>query len=135
MRAAIKGLGVTSIKWKCPTRKPRYNPGDPVYARLGADCDPDYGVTVADFPAIVIRLLGSKVLVYVEKDATSESGGYQFEPRGNGFCKVTLSRLKPRTGEPQTICKSCEWPESLGHQEGYSCNPWRGETLHQEYPF
>ncbi len=32
MRKPLKGLGVTSTKWKCHEREPRYRVGGPVWA-------------------------------------------------------------------------------------------------------
>lgn len=141
MRATLKGLSVTSIKWKCREREARFRAGDPVWA-LTVDGSGEYrphgihgedGSPIRDyFPATVVRDLGRKLLVVIKPGAEGRGDfgdGITFQPTGtnNGFCKIPLSRLSPREGEAAAICQSCQWPDFMGHIDGYLCHPdyWR----------
>lgn len=130
MKESLRGLRVTSVKWRCEDRRPRFEIGDQVWAETYSDYGrrsaygEDDGGTRANYPAVVIEVIGSKAVVFIEKDAPSQEfdDDYPFTPNGNGFCKIPLYRLKPRDGERETICKSCSWPERLGHQPGFICH-------------
>ncbi len=127
VRAQIRGLGVTSIRWKCGHRIPRFVVGDPVWAQTVTDHAGEYvdGEQFRDdYPAVVIRDLGSKMLVFIESGAPGRDygDGAPFQPSRNGFCKVSLSRITKRDGERVDVCPYCEWPAPKGHQDGYSCS-------------
>jgi hypothetical protein len=126
VRAQIKGLGVTSIKWRCKNRVPIFNIGDPVWVHtVGSDdaMADDGEAYFDDYPGVAIRAAGTKMLVFIEQGAPGRDYGDEipFNPRGTGFCKIPLSRLKVRDGEREDICPDCEWPAHKGHQSGYSC--------------
>ncbi len=74
-----------------------------------------------EFPAIVIRNIGTKALVFIQPGITGRGGDEKFEASNGGFCKIPLSRISPRDGPREVVCWSCNQPESLGHIEGYSC--------------
>lgn len=128
VKAQVKGLHVTSIRWKCAKRVNRFERGDCVWAMTigGGDQMMDDGEAArGEFPAIAIRQKGSKLLVYIEPGAegVSDYDDLTFQPKdtGHGFCKIPLSRIKSREGERHAICKDCDWPEHKGHQPGLSC--------------
>lgn len=121
VRAQLKGLGVTSIKWKCQQRAPRFKIGDPVWMTTTVGYD-QMGANVATFPGHIVRDCGSRMLVYVEPGAKSDCEDYEFEPRNRGFCKIPLARIEEREGPSVTICDTCELPTFKGHAEGYSCH-------------
>lgn len=119
---ALRGLGVTSVKWKCKSRVSAYEPGDPVWARTQAFyAGHGEDGCVDDFPATVIRVMGTKAVVFIAPGSLGAGGEYQFEANNNGFCKIPLSRLKKRDGMRESVCRYCQMPESQGHAEGYSC--------------
>lgn len=124
MRDRLKGLSVTSLKWKCAARAPRFVPGDPVWADTwnGETADNHGQWSMDYFPAVVIRMLGSKALVYIKTGVESRDLEYTFQPQNNGFCKITLLRLSPRDAQRDPPCEHCELPASQGHQSGYSCS-------------
>lgn len=128
MRDRLKGLSVTSVKWKCAARAPLFAPGDPVWALTWAGEEYFEGErSIDNFPAVVIKMIGSKALVYIKPDVESCDLEYTFQPASklsNGFCKITLSRLTPREAPRESLCEHCQLPASLGHQEGYCC-AWR----------
>lgn len=127
LKKSLAGLRVTSIKWKCMDRIPRIVRGDPIWAWTIASNDlTDSEEPYHDnFPGTAIRETGAKMLVWIEPGAAGEGhcGDVIFEPKGNGFCKIPLSRLKLRDGDRQDVCRDCDWPTSKGHQPGFICNP------------
>lgn len=124
MRASIKGLGITSVKWKCADRVSRFKIGDAVWANTYSSYGnrEDDGAAMALFPAIVTDVIGSRAIVYINNGVLSECEDYEFEAKGNGFCGIPFGRLQPRNAAPQSICKECRRPESFGHAEGYFCS-------------
>lgn len=125
MRANLRGLGVTSIKWKCADRVSRFKCGDAVWAETYSS----YGnadferAERSDFPAFVTDVTGSKVVVYIHNGSLSQCEEYEFEANNNGFCKIPMGRIRPRDAAAQAICKHCRLPEMFGHAEGYFCSP------------
>ncbi|WPE19937.1 hypothetical protein [Shinella zoogloeoides] len=126
IKAKVKGLGITSIKWKCVWRRPVYLPGDAVWARLFIQYEEQghpYGIeepVFGDFPATVIKMLGSKVLLFVEPQAPDSSEEYVFEPNkgGNGHVKIPIGRTRLRDAGREPICPGCSWLTRLkGHEE------------------
>lgn len=128
VKRQLAGLGVTSIAWRCKERESRFQPGDPVW------CDTvcDYGAPIEEwedepkrdwYPGVVIRMLGSKAIVYIAKDAAGQYLGadHPFTPKGggeHGFCKIPISRVRERDGTPDMPCDWCDLPASRGHMEG-----------------
>lgn len=123
----LHGLGLTSIKFRCRARELKFQPGDPVWAFTSVSygtSDEEGQPYKDDFAAVFINGLGAKGLVWIEPGTPGRElgeDGIKFEPNGSGFCKIPLSRLTPRDGEREEVCRSCMWPASKGHLEGYSC--------------
>ena len=123
MRTALKGLNVTSVKWRCAARRTRVNRGDPVWVEtVGDQSDADLR---GEFPAVAIKDVGPKVLVFIEAGVRDRGGDVEFIPGAGarGFCKIPLSRITAREGGKYELCPHCDWPAYKGHQSGYSCNP------------
>lgn len=126
-RNSIRGMHITSVKWKCLDRKNRFIPGDPVwlYTMYNRNGDGDEDGPFRDFfPGHVIRNSGLKAMVYIRpgvlgRDEPHEE--YGFVSTSNGFCKVTITRLTIRDGERSPLCKWCEFPQEFGHMDGYPC--------------
>lgn len=127
MRARIKGLSVTSVKWRCTSRESRFVVGELVWAHTvdGGQVSGEEGEPIfADFPAVVIKMLaGAKALVFIDPGVECSDGETQFSTSGIGFCKIPLSRLKTRDGTRVEVCPACDLPSFKGHLEGYSCHP------------
>lgn len=125
---SIKGRGVTSVKWKCHNRKSKFVVGDPVWATTWDGEYDEYGDNVrAQFPGIVIREKGTKCLVYIKPGCRDREEETEFHPceKGagtKGFCLIPIYRLMRRDAPKEVVCSHCEFPESAGHQSGYSCS-------------
>jgi len=141
VREQIRGLGVTSIKWRCKQRTPIIDAGDPVWVDTvnGSDDYDDHGNPYRDeYPGTAIRQVGTKMLVYIEKHAPGRNAGDDapFMPRAGGFCKIPFSRIKRREGKREDVCASCDLPASKGHRGGYICERrLRSDDIPNVIPF
>lgn len=118
--ASIKGLRITSVKWRCAKRRPKFEIGAPVWATVAiGPTDDDGRPFFASFPGNVVGYpVPTKAMVFIRPDAPSQNGKYSFEPRARGFCKLSLSRLQKRdSGEPCLVCEICQMPDFQGHDD------------------
>jgi hypothetical protein len=134
VRAQVRGLGVTTMRWRCSKRYSLLNPGDPVWAYTivgdGSYAENEDEPYRAFFPATFIKEVGSRLIVYIEPGARArDDGGISFTPKNDsGFCKIPRSRITLRDGERVSVCRVCDWPESKGHAPGHSCSQeWQEE--------
>lgn len=138
LKAKIKGLGVTSIKWRCMDRISRFQPGQAVWALTVGDqeiANEETGEPYRDhFPGVFVKEKGSKGLVHIKDGAVGRDEGSCFAPRNTtGFCLLPLARLEARDAPVERVCFYCSQPESLGHPDGYYCaapanaRKWVGE--------
>lgn len=120
IKAAVTGLSITSMKFRCKHKRLEFRPGDPVLIRLiQSSVEDSYygeGPSAADYKGHVVRNDGSKLLCFIEPQTVSECGEYQFEPKSNGFAKVPRSRVTRREGIREGVCKSCRRLISRGHE-------------------
>lgn len=123
LKAAITGLGLTSVKHRCASYAPAFMPGDAVKVETYAWFHRDGEGTSPKlwFPGHFIRLVGQRALVFVSHEAVSLNGdGVEFEPNGNGYLKVPMGRVRHRDAEPVdvTACTWCAAILSLGNPCG-----------------
>lgn len=144
VKAHVKGIGVTSLKWRCKHRRPVYQPGDAVWVDLfvgwedGGDSWGREEQAFAYFPGVVIRAKGSKAVVFIEPGVRSECEQYDFEPQksGNGHVKIPLIRTKKRDAIREHICSCCERIVRLkGHDPEYRCGMVPSASPKEEYFF
>lgn len=131
-RLKLRGLGVTSVKWRCKYRVDRFQRGSPVWVVTVADLknptfDEDsreYGRGTGPerntFPAVFIRGKGSSALVFIHPGAQSQCEEATFS--GGPLCRIPLSRISARKGNTEQVCRHCDRPQSAPHREGYLCN-------------
>jgi hypothetical protein len=129
VKAQVKGLGVTSLKWTCKWKRLAFRPGDAVLVEtLAFDPEGDEEFYVRTYPGIAIQNKGSKLICFIEPGA-SEHGDenlYPFEPKGSGegFVKVPLKRVSKRDGVRETVCHYCRKITRLqGHEEHCPTQP------------
>lgn len=111
LQASIAGLGITSVKHRCATYAPAFRPGDAVKVETLAwyHSDDDDEPPKLWFPGHFIRMTGTRAIVFVPRKALSLDGsGTEFEPHGNGYLKVPLSRLAHRDAAPVDVT-ACHW--------------------------
>ncbi len=96
LRAAIAGLGVTAAKHRCASFLPHYPPGASVQVKtyVSTEGDGEDGPAISWFPATFIRQVGTRGVAFIKPGTEDETGIHPFEPRGNGFVKVPLARIR-----------------------------------------
>ena len=127
VKKQLKGLSVTSIKWRCKEKTPIYQVGDPVWVSLSTSESDEWGSQYyAFFPGIVVQNKFPKFVIYVQPSSESECEMYTFEPNGNGtgYVKQSHIHMKKRAGDTQTVCTTCGGlPDVNGHHIEFSCHP------------
>jgi hypothetical protein len=143
VKGHVKGIAVTSLKWKCKYRRPIYQSGAAVWVNLFIGME-DQGHSwgreeqlFAEFPGVVIRLKGSKAVIFVEPGCQSDCENYDFEPQknGNGYVKVSLTRARRRDAIREYVCIGCERIVRLNGHEDYCRYQPVEERPKQEYMF
>jgi hypothetical protein len=88
MQASIKGLGITSLKFRCDKRRDEFQPGDAVWFEFVVDggYSPFRGEYVIRrrFPGHVISQISKRVLGYVKPGVMCSEDRYPFEPMHGG---------------------------------------------------
>lgn len=144
VKALVKGVGVTSLKWRCKHRRPMYQPGEAVWANIFTgweDRGDSWGreeQAFADFPGVVIRVKGSKAVVFIEPGVLSDCEEYNFEPHnsGSGYVKIPLIRTKKRDAVREHVCPCCQEVVRLkGHNPEYRCAMETAPKPQPEYMF
>lgn len=91
----VKGLGLASIDFKCPTKLALFAPGQCV-TFMGADPDGGYGV----FEGYVYKWDSNKVRVVSEET-------------DKPFCRIRPDRLSLVPGKERRVCVHCGLPEGV----------------------
>lgn len=110
LRDTLKGHGIRSIKFACAKREPVFRPGDAAIFTTKVASDPNDMPVLASFPGVVIEQKGSKVVGFVRpyvKDIGGED--FTFEPNGNGYVKMPLTRVRPDPSREPVEIKTCRW--------------------------
>lgn len=114
MKATLAGMGITSVKHRCPERALPYQPGDPVLAKTYGDMDAyteDGEISIASFPGFFMGESGSKAMVWIRPGTSAvDEDDYEFNPKngGKGFCKLPFDRLAANPGGTSIeVCSSC----------------------------
>ena len=117
----IKGLGLTSIKFKCDDRKPKYNAGDRVLVRwcfVAEDIEDHYGngdnLEAVDFKATIIcETKPNRYHIRVD-DGPDITTGNNLSPdhlHGNGHANVSASKLTKLDEPSIRVCPDCQFVE------------------------
>lgn len=113
IQKSIKGVGITSLKFRCDLRRDKFVAGQAVWFDLVAsiettDCGGSY-ISRDSFSGYVVEQLGNKVVGFVKPGTIGGNEGFPFEPINNGvgFVKVPLHRVIHRDA-PSVDMKRCE---------------------------
>lgn len=118
---AVRGIGLTVIKFPCPERKSLFSPGDVVTFSLPVAYGPDGDCRTTPMEGTVMRISGRRWMVY------SDSPGCHRK-----IVILYPDRLK-KTGESRQICKHCALPIGVERPimksgEAWSCrSDWTDE--------
>lgn len=114
IRTAILGLGVTSIRFKCPIREAAFPPGQRVIVGWPLDDRIDeYGheKPVRFYATVLAELKPGRYRVKVDDGRDIDGAGYDApdDLRSEGYANVSIHRLTRVEDEPRlTVCPSCE---------------------------
>ena len=110
LRTALKGHGIRSVKFACAKRQPVFRPGDAaIFTTFVAD-DPEDRAVEVRYPGVVIGQKGASVIGLIKAGANDLGGeGFPFSPRGNGYVKMPLTRVRPDPSREPVEIKTCRW--------------------------
>lgn len=124
LRAAIKGLNVTSIKFNCKERKPKFLTGNrvlvtlPFYEVYGPQGETD--THLIDFKGTVIceRKTRGNYKVKIDDGPDADDGNYTSPEdlkSNTGYVAVKGEHVSPLNEFDRTVCKECEAVD--GHED------------------
>lgn len=127
LKKSLRGLGVTSVKFKCPDRVLPFTPGQRVEVSfVNGD---EWGDWEETWAATVIKESGSRFLCKVD-DADSvdaETPAKSFFKNETLFVKVPLHRIRPLDEPPREVCSSCDAPKGEHDNSCYN-SEWHGDA-------
>lgn len=132
IRSQVIGLGITSIKWKCKSRKSAFNEGQPVTVTLIERGGHEEGDSLHDFDAYVLGMRGRRVHAYIPKANQHIEQPGDFEFRNNGFVTLSMDHVRSREGEIEPICSECRKPHRLEGHDDY-CRHATAEQRQRHY--
>lgn len=133
IKAAVIGLRITSIKWKCHRRQPAFTKGQPVtVTMIERGGSGDGGDSLHDFDAYVISMKGRRVHAYVPvaNQFIEEPGDFDFH--SNGFVTLSMDHIRPREGVEEPICDDCRKTHRLEGHADY-CRHANAEQRQRHY--
>ncbi|WP_298164997.1 hypothetical protein [Novosphingobium sp.] len=142
VRAAIKGSGITSVKFKCDKRQSMFHVGQRVAITWEVSTEADYSLDET-WPGTVVRENGTRFVVAVD-DVPSDEGtpARDYIRNDRLFVKVSPQRLRALDEPDRPICNFCERAPSVGeackdfdrdlwsHNSGYPSGCLLGESAH-----
>lgn len=112
LRTTLKGYGIRSIKFACAKREDVFAPGQPVIFQTWTsdEADDENRPVEVRYQGYAIEQRGSRVFGFITPN-THDRGGevYAFEPRGNGYVKIPLSRVRADDSRPMGDVRQCDW--------------------------
>lgn len=129
LQKALSGLKVSSVKHRCAEFRPVFEPGQPVEVLTVAWTTARHDDWQEDepprhwYPAHFIQMASTGPVVFVAPGSAPVDGDtdHVFEPRGQGFVRAALYRVRPRSGDAidVTECIQCGAIPTLGQRCGF----------------
>jgi hypothetical protein len=111
-RAALRGLGISSVKFICRDRASVFSPGQPVIFTtfVSNEWDGDHETIEVSYPGYCIEQRGTKVFGFITPGVNDASGeGIPFDPKNHGFVKISMRRVKPDETRNAVDLSACSW--------------------------
>ena len=125
IRVGVKGLGLTSIKFRCDARKSLYHPGQRVevtWKYFAPDSHWDEGPSLETWPATVVQETKKGFLIAVDDvPSSNDLPAREYIKSDSLYCNVTSGRLAP-VDEPDR--RSCEYCHSIENADGTVTGCW-----------
>lgn len=125
VKAAIAGLGITSLKFACPDRRALFAAGQRVvfnwslWESDGYDPDP----LPLSFTGTVLRERGPKFVVQVDAGQDASGEGIEasevFKKNDQLLVKVKPADMRPLDEPSRRICTTCYWVEGAAEDRCY----------------
>ena len=127
MRAKIAGMGITSLKWKCGWRRPKFSAGEPVHISMityGDEYDGGSWCELVDGYFVSECTTSNKVLVFAIPESVASTFDGEVALRNNGYMRLSRSYVQRRQGVPASKCSSCgNLSSATGHSEWCKHHP------------
>lgn len=111
-RAALRGFGITTVKFICKDRRDVFSPGQPVvFTTYITDDDGEYHSPVMEvsYRGHCIKQIGTKVIGFIKPGAEEVCGEeIPFEAKNGGFVKMPMRRVKPDDTRPYADLSYCD---------------------------
>lgn len=132
VRAAIKGVGITSVKFRCDERQPIFAVGQRVSVSWIVSDEGDFRyATEESWPATVVAERRPKFQIVVDDvDSDHETPARGYINNESLYAKVTAAKLKPLDEPARDVCRTCQalgpdYPGCYGY-EGVTYRPATG---------
>lgn len=111
-RKALRGMGITAVKFICRDRADVFYPGQAViFTTFISDDEYLGGVAQVSYAGYAIKQMGIKLFGYIKPGSEDLSGeGIPFEARSGGFVKMPIKRVKADNSRPAvylSLCRQC----------------------------
>ena len=112
-RAALRGLGITTVKFICKERRDLFAPGQPViFTTYVVDEDDEYrrGSMAVRYAGYAIQQNGAKLVGFIKPGAPdADEAGYPFDTKGRGFVKMPIKRVAADPSRQPIALSMCSW--------------------------
>lgn len=112
----VRGLGLTVIKFACPTRDGLFSPGDVVTFSLPVSYSPEGDARTVPMEGVIMRRIGRKWFLYSASEGCTQK-----------VMKLYPDKLK-KTGETRPLCIHCGLPMGVERPLMEYDKPWYCRT-------
>jgi len=110
-RTALRGMGITAVKFICRDRVDVFHPGQAVIFTTFVSNEEEGGVHEVRYAGYAIQQMGTKLFGYIKPGAEEVSGDdIPFEAKSGGFVKIPIKRVKADDSRPTVdlaLCRQC----------------------------
>jgi hypothetical protein len=116
IRAAVKGLGLTAIKFRCGDRRPMYRPGQRVevtWKYCPEDWSYEEGMSLETWPATVVQETKKGFLIVVDDVLSgNDLPAREYIKSDSLYCNVASGKLSPLDQPDRRTCEYCRSAEN-----------------------
>ncbi|WP_428029766.1 hypothetical protein [Ancylobacter sp.] len=112
-RAALRGLGITTVKFICKERRDAFAPGQPViFTTYVVDEDEAYrgGSMAVRYAGYAVQQKGAKLVGFIKPEEPDlDEEGFPFDTKGRGFVKMPIKRVAADPSREPIALSMCSW--------------------------
>lgn len=108
VRTAIKGLGVTLVRFRCTEKVYPMKIGDAAWVETNDSLDEERPAR-AWFPGVLVQISEARPIIFVRPFTEDETGEWSFSPSKEGFVKARWINVRPRPAPAVQVteCSDC----------------------------